>query len=77
MLPFRTAGDVSSGFQSQSGQPDSHFGRGVDDVHPLRFTSHATPVDLLAANIVASHFPNMHILAKLKCEDLLISSQMR
>ena len=49
---FWTSGDVSSGFRSQSGQPCLSFG----DVHvtcSLRFTSSATPANLLAANMAA------------------------
>ena len=29
---FSTSGDFSSGFQRQSGQPYSHFGRGINDI---------------------------------------------
>ena len=38
---FRTSGDVCPGFQSQGGSPDNGI---------LRFTSGATPADLLAAS---------------------------
>ena len=52
---FWTSGDVSSRFQSQSAQPLFVLDRGVCDVHCLRFTSGATPTDLLTSKIVASH----------------------
>ena len=45
---FGISGDVSSGFQSQSGLPYLHFA-GERNVHSLRSTSGATLADLLAA----------------------------
>ena len=45
---FWISGDVSSGFQSQSGLHYSHCG-GKCNVCSLRFTSGATLADLLAA----------------------------
>ena len=45
---FWISGDVSSGFQSQSGLPYSHCG-GKHNVCSLRSTSGATLADLLAA----------------------------
>ena len=33
------------GFQSQSGQPHSHFGRDIFVIYFLRFTSGGTPAD--------------------------------
>ena len=45
---FWISGDVSSGFQSQSGLPYSHSG-GVHNVRSPRSTSGATLADLLAA----------------------------
>ena len=60
---FATSGDISSGFQIQSGQPYSHLveaymmhvhGGGIHDACSLRFTSGATPADLLMASMVAS-----------------------
>ena len=55
---FWTSGDVSSGFQSQSGQPYSHLAEAyVRRMHPLRFTSGVTPDDLLVASMAADRFP--------------------
>ena len=56
---FWTSGDVSSGFQSQSGQPYTHL---VDayvmyDVDSLRFTSGSTPANILTASMAVSCFP--------------------
>ena len=54
---FGTSGDVSSGFQSQSGQPYSYSCLAkVYLLHSLRFTSGVTPVDLLAASMAAELF---------------------
>ena len=52
---FWTSGDVSSGFQSQSGFYLIHtWRRHMSNVtHSLRFTSGATPADLLAASMAA------------------------
>ena len=55
---FCISGDVSSGFQSQSGFCLIHlFCRGECNVHSLRSTSSATHVDLLMATIAACYFP--------------------
>ena len=51
---FRTSGDVSSGFQRQSGQPYSHL---VEGSMFLRFTSGATLLLVYVASIVVGHFP--------------------
>ena len=49
---FWTSGDVSSGFQSQSGQATLFtFGEDIYVTHGLRFTSGVTPAYLLAASI--------------------------
>ena len=53
---FWISGDVSSGFQSQSGLPYSHCG-GKHNVCSLRSTSGATHADLLAAGFAASPVP--------------------
>ena len=66
---FQISGDVSSEFQSQSGQPYSHFGRGVFDISSLRFTYGVTPLPMYMATIVASCLPNMHIAAEVGCWD--------
>ena len=50
---FLTSGDVSSGVQSQSGQPYSHLVQAYVLHVPLRFTSCATPADLLASHMAA------------------------
>ena len=53
-IPFLwTPGDIYSGFQSQSGQPLFAHVKGVHVTCSLRFTSGATPTDLLATNIAA------------------------
>ena len=58
LLPlFWTYGDVSSVFQSQSGQPYSHFGGGHIDCMSLKFTSGVTHADPLVASMVAELFP--------------------
>ena len=53
---FWTSGDVSSGFQSQSGQPYSCFDGGIHVTCSIRFTSGVTPADLLVACMVAKPF---------------------
>ena len=52
---FWTSGDVSSGFQSQSGFCLIHtWRRRTSNItHSLRFTSGATPADLLVASMAA------------------------
>ena len=52
---FWTSGDVSCGFQSQSGQPYSDLVE-VCVLHVPRFTSGAIPADLLAASMAAVPF---------------------
>ena len=54
---FWISGDVSSGFQSQSGFCLICFCEGECNVHSLRSTSRATPADFLTASITADHFP--------------------
>ena len=66
---FWTSGDVSSGFQSQIGQPSSHFGRGICDMF-LRFTSGVTPLPVYIASIAASHLPLVHVSEEVGCWDL-------
>ena len=51
---FWTSGDVSSGFQSQSGQPYSHFGKVILEIYSLRFISGVTPLPVYIANVAAS-----------------------
>ena len=54
---FWISGDVSSGFQSQSGFfLIRFFCGGENDVHSLRSTSSVTPANLLAAGITATYF---------------------
>ena len=54
---FLISGDVSSGFQSQSGVCLIHlFYGGECNVHSLRSTSGAAPADFLTASIAAGHF---------------------
>ena len=55
---FWISGDVSPGFQSQSGFClIRYFCGGECNVHSPRFTSGATPADLLTPSMVISHFP--------------------
>ena len=57
------SGDVSSGFQSQSGFClICYFCGGECNVHSSRFTSGATLADLLAAGAQPVHFPTCKIL---------------
>ena len=53
---FCTSGDISSGFQSQSGQRLFQLGRGICVTWFMRFTSGATPADLLVASMAAEPF---------------------
>ena len=39
----------------------------VCDVHYLRFTSGATPTELLTASMVASHCSHMHVSVEVGC----------
>ena len=55
---FWTSGDISSGFQSQSGQPYS-FGRGVCVTCSLRFTSGVTSANFLVVSMVAELISSM------------------
>ena len=59
----------------------TQFGRGVHDIHYLRFTSCATLLPVYMASIAASRFPHMHVSAEVGCwiwtADLLLGSQMR
>ena len=51
---FWTSGDVSSGFQSQSGQSYSSLAKAyILHYTSLRFTSGVTPADLLADSMAA------------------------
>ena len=51
---FWTSGDISSGFQSQSGHPYSHLVEVYICVtHSPRFTSGAIPAKLLVASMAA------------------------
>ena len=55
---FCISGDISSGFQSQSGLCLNCFCRGGCHVHSLRSTSGA-PTYLLMASMLAGHFPHV------------------
>ena len=50
---FWTSSDVSSGFQSQSGQRYSHLVEAYVLHIPFRFTSGVTPANLLSASMAA------------------------
>ena len=53
------SGDVSSGFQVRWAALFT-LGRGTYDVHSVRFTSSATPVNLFAARMAAEPFLSMY-----------------
>ena len=53
---FWISGDISSGFQSQSGFCFICFCRSKCNVHSLRSTSGAKPTNLLIASMAAGHF---------------------
>ena len=67
---FWTSGDVSSGFQSQSGFCLIRTCRGVRNIRSLRFTSGATHLPVYNASIAASHLPHVHVSAVVGCQDL-------
>ena len=66
---FWTSGDITSGFQRQSAALFT-LGRGVHDIHSLRFTSGVTHLLLYNASIAASHLPHMRVSAEVGCWDL-------
>ena len=61
---FWTPGDICPGFQSQSGSPFLHA---LLNAHNkiLRFTSGATPADLLAPTIAAELFSSTYLPASI------------
>ena len=63
---FWTSGDISSGFQNQSGQPYSHLAKAYM-IHSLKFTSGATPLPVYMASIAASCSPYIHVSAEVGC----------
>ena len=63
---FWTSSDVSSGFQSQSGQPYSHLTEAYY-VCPRRLTSGAIPADLLMASMAVSCFLHMCVSVEIGC----------
>ena len=67
---FRTSGDVSSGFQSQSGFCLIQTCGGVCNIRSLRFTSGATHLLVYNASIAASRLPHMRVSAVVGCQDL-------
>ena len=56
---FWTSGDISSGFQRQIGQPYSHLTEAF--TYCLRFTSDATPADLLEASMAAESISSTYL----------------
>ena len=58
---FWTSGDVSSGLQSQSGQPYSCLAEVYVLYIFLRFTFGVTPVDFLVANMTAELISSTHL----------------
>ena len=67
---FRTSGDISSGFQRQSGFCLIWTCGGVHNIRSLRFTSGATHLLVYNASIAASRLPHMHVSAVVGCRDL-------
>ena len=67
---FGTSGDVSSGFQSQSGFCLIRTCGGIRNIRSLRFTSGATHLPVYNASIAASHLPHMRVSAVVGCRDL-------
>ena len=78
---FQTSGDISSGFQSQSGFCLIQTLWSIHDIYSLRFTSGVTPLPVYMASIVAGRFPHIHLSAEVGCRirttDLLLCSQTR
>ena len=64
---FWTSGDICPGFQSQ-GEPLALCAPSPVHNGFLRFTSGATPADLLRASIAAGHVSYMHV-AEVGCGD--------
>ena len=72
---FWISGDVSSGFQSQSGLPYSHC-RGEHNVHSLRSTSSATLADILAAGAQPVLSPHTVAEVRLPGFELVLSEYL-
>ena len=72
---FWISGDVSSGFQSQSGLPYSHCG-GECNVRSLRSTSGATLADLFAAGVQPVLSPHTVAEVRLPGFELMLSDYM-
>ena len=72
---FWISGDVSSGFQSQSGLPYSHCG-GKHNVRSPRSTSGATLADLLAAGIQPVLSPHTVAEVRLPGFELMLSEYL-
>ena len=72
---FWISGDVSSGFQSQSGLPYSHCG-GERNVRSLRSTSGATLADLLAASTQPVLSPHTVAEVRLPGFELMLSEYL-
>ena len=76
LLPlFWISGDISSGFQSQSGLPYSHCG-GKCNVRSLRSTSGATLADLLAAGAQPVLSPHTVAEVRLPGFELVLSEYL-
>ena len=72
---FWISGDVSSGFQSKSGLPYSHF-RDECNVRSPRFTSGATLADLLAAGVQPVLSPHTVAEMRLPGFELMLSEYL-
>ena len=72
---FWISGDVSSGFQSQSGLPYSHCG-GEHNVHSPRSTSGATLVNLLVASAQLVLSPHTVAEVRLPGFELVLSEYL-
>ena len=62
ILEFFTSGDISSGFQSQSGQPYSHLAEAFVTLS-LRLTSGVTLTDLLVTSMAAELISSTYLWA--------------
>ena len=58
------------GFKARVGSALFALGRGIRNIHSLRFTSGVTPLPVYNASIAASHLPHMRVSAEVGCRDL-------
>ena len=82
IILFQTSGDVSSGFQNQSGQPYSRFLAEVYLIYmPWDSLLVEHPWMVYMVSIIAGHFPHTCVSAEVgywtRKGDLPLNSQMR